>query len=199
MSNTLQPCGLQHIRLPHPSLSPSLLRFMSIESVMLSNHLIFCHPLLLPSIFPSIRVFPNELALHIRWQKYWSFSFSISPSNEYSVWISFRIYWFDLLAVQGLLRVFSSTTFGKHQFFGAQPSLWSIWRWLLEKSWLWLDGSLSAKWCFCFLICCLVCHSFSSKEKVSFDFMAAITICSDFGAQKNKVWHRFHCFPIYFP
>ena len=73
-----------------------------IESVMPSNHLILCHPLLLPpSIFPSIRVFSNESVLHIRWQKYWSFSFSLSPSNEYSGLISFRIDWFDLFAVQG--------------------------------------------------------------------------------------------------
>ena len=77
---------------------------MSIELVMPSNHLILCHPLLLPpSIFPSVRVFSNELALHIRWQKYWNFSFSISSSNEYSGLISFRMDWFDLLAVQGTL------------------------------------------------------------------------------------------------
>ena len=85
--------------------SRSLLKLMSIELVMPSNHLIFCHPLLhLPSIFPSIRVFSNESALRIRWPKYWSFSFSISPSNEYSGLISFRIDWFDLLAVQGPLK-----------------------------------------------------------------------------------------------
>ena len=78
---------------------------MSIESVMPSNHLILCHPLLLlPSIFPSIRVFSNESALHIRWPKYWSFSFSISPSSEYSGLISFRVDWLDLLAVQGTLK-----------------------------------------------------------------------------------------------
>ena len=78
---------------------------MSIESVMTSNHLILCHPvLLLPSIFPSIRVFSNESALHIRWPKYWTFSFSISPSNEYSGQISFRMDWLDLLAVQGTLK-----------------------------------------------------------------------------------------------
>ena len=85
--------------------SRSLLKLMSIESVMPSNHLILCHPLLLlPSIFPSIRVFTNESVLHIRWQKYWSFSFSISSSNEYSGLISFRMGWLDLLAVQGTLR-----------------------------------------------------------------------------------------------
>ena len=82
----------------------SLLKLMSVESVMPSNHLILYHPLLLPSIFPSIRVFPNESGLHIRWPKYWSFSFSISPSNEYSGLISFRMDWFDLLAVQGTLK-----------------------------------------------------------------------------------------------
>ena len=83
----------------------SLLKFMSIESVVPFNHLIFCHPLLLlPSIFPIIRVFSNESAVGIRWPKYWSFSFSISPSNEYSGLISFRIDWLDLLAVQGTLK-----------------------------------------------------------------------------------------------
>ena len=83
----------------------SLLKFMSIESVMPSNHLILCHPLLLPpSIFPSIRVFSNESALHIRWPKDWSFSFSISPSNEYSGLISFRMDWLDLPAVRGTLK-----------------------------------------------------------------------------------------------
>ena len=85
--------------------SRSLLKLMSIESVMPSNHLILCHPLLLlPSVFPSIRVFSNELALHVRWQKYWSFSFSTSASNEYLGLISFRIDWFDLLAVQRTLK-----------------------------------------------------------------------------------------------
>ena len=85
--------------------SGSLLKLMSIQSVMLSNHLILCRPLLLlPSIVPSIGVFSSELVLHIRWPKYWSFSFSISPSDEYSGLISFRIDWFDLLAVQGTLK-----------------------------------------------------------------------------------------------
>ena len=85
--------------------SRSLLKPISIESVMSSNHLILCHPLLLlPSIFPSIRIFSSELALHIRWPKYWSISFSISPSNAYSGLISFRIDWFDLFAVQRTLK-----------------------------------------------------------------------------------------------
>ena len=99
-------------------------QLMSIESVMPSNHLILFRPLLfLPSIFPSITVFSSESVLHIRWPKYWSFSFSISPSNEYSELISFRMNWLDLLAVQGILRVFSITTVQKHQYFGPQLSL----------------------------------------------------------------------------
>ena len=87
------------------TISWSLLKFMSFKSVMPSNELIFCHPLLLlPSIFPSIRVFSNELALHIRWPKNWSLNFTNSPSSEYSELISFKIDWFDLLAVQGTLK-----------------------------------------------------------------------------------------------
>ena len=86
------------------------------------NHLIFCHPpLLLASLFPRIRVFSNESALHIRWPKYWSFSLSISPSNEYSMLISFRNDWFDLLAVQGTLKSLLQHHSSKHQFFGTQP------------------------------------------------------------------------------
>ena len=104
----------------------SLHKLMSIESVMPPNHLIFCRPLLLlPSIFPNIRVFSNESALHIRWPKYWGFSFSISPSNEHSGLISFRMDWCDLLAVQGTLKSLLHTTVQKHQFFGAQLSLYS--------------------------------------------------------------------------
>ena len=109
---------------PYITNSRSLFELMSIELVMPSNHLILCCPLLLwPSTFPSIRVFSNESALHIRWPKYWSFSFNISPSNEHLERISFRRDWLDLLAVQGTLRVFSNTTLQKHQFFSAQLSL----------------------------------------------------------------------------
>ena len=106
MSNSWQPHGLQHARLSLSiTNSQSLLKLMSIGSVMPSNHVILCHPLLLlPSIFPNIRVFSNESVLHIKWPKHWSFSYSISPSNEYSRLISFRIDWFDLLAVQGILE-----------------------------------------------------------------------------------------------
>ena len=105
-------------------------------TVMPSNHFVLCHPLLLlPSVFPSIRVFSNKSALCIRWPKYWSFSSSFSPSNEYSELISFRIDWFDLLA-KGLSGVFSSPIVQKHQFFSAQLYLWSnshVHTWLLEN------------------------------------------------------------------
>ena len=106
--------------------SQSLLKLMSIESVMSSNHLILCHPLLLPpSVFPSIRVFSTESVLFIRWPEYWSFSFSISPSNEYSGLISLGWTGWISLQSKGLSRVFSNTTVQKHQFFGARLSLWS--------------------------------------------------------------------------
>ena len=115
MPYSLWPRGLQHSRLPCSLPSPRVCsKFMSIESGMPSSHLILCHRLLLPSIFPTIRVFSNELALHIRWPKYWSFSFNISPSSEYSGLISFRIDCFDLLVSKELSRVFSSTIVWKH-------------------------------------------------------------------------------------
>ena len=105
VSNSLQPHGLQHARLQSITSSRSLLKLMSIKLVMPSNHLILCFPLLLlPSIFHRIRVFSNESVIHIRWPKYWSFSFSISPSHEYSGQISFRMDWLDLLAVQRTLK-----------------------------------------------------------------------------------------------
>ena len=106
--------------------SQSLLKLMSIDSVMPSSHRNLCHPLLLPpSIFPSIRVFFNESSLCIRWPKYWSFSFSINPSNGYSGLIPLGWTCWVSLQSKGLPRVFSSTTVQKHQFFGTRPSLWS--------------------------------------------------------------------------
>ena len=99
-------------------------KLMSIELMMSSNHIIFCRPLhLLPSVFPSIRVFSNESNLRMRWPKYWSFSFSISPSNEYSGLISFRMGWLDLSAVQGTLKSLLQHHSSNHQFFSAQLSL----------------------------------------------------------------------------
>ena len=114
VSDSLKPHGLQHARLSlFFTISHSLLKLMSIESMMASNHLILCHPLLLlPSILPNIQVFSNDSTLRMRWPKYWSFSISISPSNEYSGLISFRIGWLDFLAVQGTLK----SCFQHHNF-----------------------------------------------------------------------------------
>ena len=139
VSDSLRPHGLQQTRPPCPSPNyPSWLKLMSIESVMPSNHLILCRPLLLPpSFFPSIRVFSNELVLHIRWPKYCSFSFNISSSNEYSGLVSFRMDWFDLLAVQGTLKSLLQHHSSKASIL--QPSAFFIERkshictWLLEK------------------------------------------------------------------
>ena len=138
--------GAQFLETPRTSASQasvsftiywSLLKVMSIELVMPSNHLILWHPLLLwPSVSPSITVFSNESALRNRWLKYWSFSFSICPSSEYSGLISFKMTGLISLEFKGFSRVFSSAIAQKHQFFGAQLSLWSnphIRTWLLEK------------------------------------------------------------------
>ena len=134
----------------------SLSKPMSIDSVMPSNHLIHCCLLLLPSIFPSIRIFSNESALRIRWPKYWRFS--ISSSSEYSEWISFRIDWFDLCAVQGTLKSFLQHHSSKASILHCSAFLWynfHVHTRLLEKTELWLEGPLSAKQCLCLLICCL--------------------------------------------
>ena len=131
---------------------------MSTESVMPTNHLIFCHPLLLPSIFPSIRVFSNESVLCINWQKYWSFSFSISPSNEYSGLISFRINWSDLLAFQGTLKSLLQHNSSK------ESVLWlsTIFMIQLSHPYMTIGKTIAlTRWtsvgkkCLCFLICCL--------------------------------------------
>ena len=171
---------------------------MSIESVRPSNHLILCHLLLLPEIFPSIRVISNESVLHIKCPRYWSFSFSIIPSNEYSGLISFRMDGLDLLTVQGSLKSLQFKSISSSTLsFLCGPTLTSI-----HNSWknhsldyvdLCWQSNVSA------FICCLVGHRFYSKGQASFNFMAAVTICSDFGAPKNKVCHCFHCFPIYLP
>ena len=141
------------------TVSQSLLRLMFTESVIPTNHLILCHPLLLPpSIFLNIRVFSNELALHIRWPKCWSFSSSISPSNEYSGLISFKINWFDLLAVQEILQ-----SLPQHHNLKASILQWSAF-FMVQLSHPYMttgetitltNGPLSEKWCLCFLIRCL--------------------------------------------
>ena len=173
------------------SISQSLLKLMSIEYVMSSNHLILCRPLLLlPSLFPSIRAFSNELALWIRWPKYWSLSFSISPSNEYSGLISFRIEWFDVLVVQGALKSLLQHHSSKASALWCPAFLMVQLFHLVHDHWknhsfdqtdICWQSNVSA-----FEYTVQVGHSFSSKEQASFNFMAAVTICSDFGAQENK-------------
>ena len=155
---------------------------------MPSNHTILCRPLLLPpSIFPDIRVFSNESVLHIRWPKYWSFSFSINPSNEHPGLISFRMDWLALPAVQGTSRVFSTPQF-------KSIILWCSAFFIVQLSHAYMTTGKTIAWTrqtFVGKIMSLLFNMlsrliiFSSKEQVAFNFMAAITICSDFGAQKN--------------
>ena len=177
--------------------SQSLLKLMSIESVMPSNYLILCHPLLLlPSIFPRIRVFSNESAPPIRWPKYWSFSFSISPSNEYPGLISFRMDWLDLLADQGTLKSLL-------QHHNSKASvLWCSAFFIVQLSHPYVTtGKTIAliRWTFVgkvlFNMLSGLVITLLQRSKC-LNFMLTITICSDFGASQNKVWH---CFPIYFP
>ena len=169
--------------------------------VKLSNHLILCNPLILwPSIFPSIKVFSNELALRIRWPKYWSFS--ISPFDVYSGFISLGLTGLNSLQSKGLSRVFSSTTIQKHQFFGAQPSfvptLTSIHDYWKNHSFDYMDLCQQDD-VFAFWYIALVFHNFPSKEQTSFNFMAAVIIHSDFGAQENKICHCFYFLLFYLP
>ena len=172
---------------------------------MPSNHLILCHPLLLPpSIFPNIRVFSEESVLSIRWPKYWSFSSSLSPSNEYSGLISFRMVWLELLAVQGTLKSLlqhhssKALTLQHSAFFIVQLSHTYIHDYWKNHSFDYMDlcwqNNVSA-----FYYAVQVVHNFPSGEQVSFNFMAAVTICSDFRAPPINVSHCFHCFPIYLP
>ena len=180
----------------------AFLKLMSIHSVMPSNHLILCHPsLLLPSIFSSISVFSNESVLHSRWPKYWSFSFSIRSSNEYSGVISFRIDWCDLLAVQGTLKSLLQYHSSKASVFQCSVLF------MVQVSHPYMTTGKTialTRWTFVgkvtsLLFNMLSSHSFSSKEQVSFNLMAAVTICSDFGVQENKICHSLHCLPICLP
>ena len=174
---------------------------MFIESVMPSNHLILCRPLLvLPSNFPSNRVFSNESALHIRRSKYWSFSFNISPSNEHPGLISFRMDWLNLLAVQGTLKSLLQHHSSKvsilqcsaffivqlsHPYMTPGKTITLTRRTFVDKVMSLLSNMLSR-----------LVITFLPKSK-HLNFMSTITICSDFGAQKNKVSHCFHCLPMY--
>ena len=176
---------------------------MSIQSVMASNHLILCRPLLLPpSIFPSIRIFANELVLHIRWPKYRSFSFSLCPSNEYSGLISFKIDWFHLLSIQGTLKSLLQHHSSKASilrcsaFFMVQlshPHMTTGKTIALTR-----QTFVGKVMSLLFNVLSRLVIAFLSRSKC-FKFMAAVTICSDFGAQENKISHCFHCFPIYLP
>ena len=183
--------------------SQSFLKLMTIKMVMPSNHLTLCHPRLpLPSIFPSIRGFFSESALPIRWPKYWSFSFSISPSGGYSGLISFRIDCFDLLAIQGTLKSLlqhrsSKASISQHSaFIIVQLSCSYITTGktiaLTRQTFVGKGISLLFNMLSRFVI------AFLPRSK-HLNFMATVTICSDFGAQENKVCHCFHWFPIYLP
>ena len=167
---------------------------------MSSNHLILCYPFLLPpSTIPSIRFFSSESFFTSGGQSIGiSASASVLPMNIQD-W--FPLGWTGWISLQskGLSRVFSNTAVRKHQFSSTQLSVEDnsyIHTWLLEKPKLWL---LLAKWCVCFLICCLGWPYLFFKEQETFNFMAAVTTCSDFGAQENKICHCFICFPIYLP
>ena len=170
---------------------------------MPSNHLILCRPLLFPpSIFPSIRVFSNESALCIRWLKYWSFSFNNSPSNEHSGLISFRMDWLDLRAVQGILKSLLQHHSSKASI------LWCSAFFIVQLSHPYMTTGKTialTRQTFVGKVMSLLLNmlsrlviTFHPRSKC-LNFMASVTICSDFGAQKNKVSHCFHCFPIYFP
>ena len=177
------PWTAAHQASPSLTISWSLPKFMSIELVMPFNHLIVC--CLLPLIFPSIRVFSSEIILCIRWPKYWSFNFNISPSNEYSRLISYKTDWFDLLGVQGTLRSLLQHHSSKASvlwcsaFFSCSPALTTV-------PDHWEDQSLDyMDLCWRSDVSALqhtvqVCHSFPAKKQSSSDFMAAVTICSDF-------------------
>ena len=178
--------------------SQSLLKLMSIEMVISSNHLILFHPILpSPSIFPSIKVFPNESALRISGQSTGALvSASVLPMNIQGGFPLGWTGWISLLS-KGLSRVFSNTTVRKHQFFSTQllyspnfPSLHDSWE---NHRFDYMDLCWQSD-----VYAVKVCHSFSSKEQVSFNFMAAFSIHSDFGAQENKVYHCFHFFPRLF-
>ena len=174
------------------SLRPHGLLHASIESMMPSNHLILCHPFLLPpSIFPSIR-----------WPKYWSFSFRISPSNEYSGLISSRMNWLDLFGVQGTLKSLLQHHSSKASI------LWCSAFFIVQLSHPYMTTGktialtrrtfVGKVMSLLFNVLSRLVITFLPRSK-HLNFMAAITICSDFGGQKNNVCHRFHCFSIYLP
>ena len=182
--------------------SQSLLKLMSITSVMPSNHLTLCHPLILPSIFPSIRVFSNESALCIRWPKYWSFSFSIGPSNEYSRLISFRMGWLDLLAVQGTLESLLQHHYSKASI------LWRSAFFRVQLSHLYMTTGRTidlTRWTFVGKVMALLFNmlsrlviTFLPRSKCLFISWLQSTSAVTLEPPKIKS-ASFHWFPIYFP
>ena len=167
---------------------------------MPSNLLVLCHPfILLPSIFPSIRVFFSESVLHIRWPKCWSFSFTISPSSEYSGLISFRIDWLDLLAVQGTLKSLLQHHSSKASILQRSAFF------MVQLSHLYMTTGKTAaltKWTFVSKVMCLILNTLCSfviaflpRSKRCFNFMTAVTVQGDFWAQENKICHCFHFSP----
>ena len=184
------------------TISPSLLKLMSSESVMPSNYLILCHPLLLfPSFFLSIKVFSSESALWIMWPKYWSFSFNISPSSEYSGLMSFRMDWLDLLAVQGTLESLLQHHSPKASI------LWRLASFTVQLSHPYMTTGKTIAFTrqtfvgnvmslFFNMLSSLIIAFLPRSKHLLISWLQS-TICSDFGAPKNKVCHCFHCFSIY--
>ena len=201
MSDSLRLYGLQHARLPCPS-TPGVNSNSHPSSW-------WCHPTISSSgvpfssclqSFPAPGFYSNESVLCIRWPKYWSFSFSISPSNEHPGLVSFRMDWLDLLAVQGTLKSLQHHS-------SIVSILWCSIFFIVQLSYPYMaTGKTIALTRRTFVGKAMsllfnmlqVCHCFSSKEKASFNFIIAVTICSDFRAQENKVFHCFHCFPHLF-
>ena len=206
MSDSLQPHGLQHAKLACLSPTPGTCSNSCPLSQWFYLSIILCHLfLLLLSVFPSIRVFSSESVLCIKWPKYWSFNFSISLSNKYSGLISFRMDWLDLLAVQGTLKSFL-------QHLSSRASiLWHSAFFMVQLSYPYMTTGKNivlTRWTFVGKVMSLLLNVLSklviaflprSKHLLFFNFVAAVTICSDFGAQENKAYHCFHCFPIYLP
>ena len=202
MSDSSWPHGLQHARLPCPPLSPAVCSNSSIELVMPSNHLNFCHPLLLPLIFPSIRVFSNESALHIRWPKYWSFSFGVSLSNGCSGLISFRIDWLDLLAVQRTLKSLLQHHSSKASI------LWSLGFFMVQLSHPYMTTRKTTALTIQTFVSKVMSLLFNTLSRSVVAFLSRSKCLllswqqspsSDFGAQENKICHYFHLFPFYLP
>ena len=194
-------CGTPGLPVHHRLLS--LLNLMSIESVMPSNHLILYHPLfLLLSSFPRIRVFSNESALHMRWPKYWHFSFKNSPSNEHPGLISFRMDLLDLLAAQGTLKSLLQHHSSRTSILQRSAFL------IVELSYPYMTTGKTialTRWTFVDKVMSLLFNMLSSlvitflPRSKRLLFMAAVTTNSGFGAPPNSICHCFHCFPIYFP